>query len=196
MATPFGHTTDGFELQIGVNHLGHFLLTSLLLPRLLDSNQPRIVTLSSSAHFMGGVDLDDLNYQARPYAPWPAYGQSKTANILFTLELRRRYADRNLLACAVHPGFVDTDLFRYLGEDEMAGMDQQAATHDEPKKTPAQGAATTLYAATADPAELADAPYLADCAPSRAVARHARDTDVAQRLWELSEQLVGTSSPS
>lgn len=196
MATPLERTDDGFELQFGTNHLAHFLLTGLLLPNLLAAGSSRIVNLSSSGHAMGGINWDDPNYRTSPYSPWPAYGQSKTANILFTLELERRYGDRGLHAYAVHPGVVGTDLFRYLDEQELATLERRIAKGGIITKTPPQGAATTTYAATAR--ELADkgGSYLEDCQVSDGVAAHARDLADAARLWALSEELVGESFAS
>jgi len=109
----FGHrlqarTADGFEMQFGTNHLGHFLFTARLFPLLAQSVPSRIVNLSSHGHMIGGVDLDDPNYEHRPYDKWEAYGQAKTANVLFSRELDRRFGDHDVHAYAVHPGLVTT----------------------------------------------------------------------------------------
>src|SRR6195952_359293 len=108
MAVPYAQTADGFESQVGTNHLGHFALTNLLLPRLSD----RVVTVSSMAHWPGRINLDDLNWKSRRYSPWLAYSQSKLANLLFTSELQRRLASAGsaLRALAVHPGYSQTNL--------------------------------------------------------------------------------------
>jgi NAD(P)-dependent dehydrogenase (short-subunit alcohol dehydrogenase family) len=113
MAVPFGRTKDGFELQVGTNHLGHFALTNLLLPHVRD----RVVTVASVAHRFGGVDLDDLNFERRRYDRWRAYAQSKLANLLFVLELQRRLleADSDVLAVAAHPGYAATNLQSHTG---------------------------------------------------------------------------------
>lgn len=195
MATPFERTADGFELQFGTNHLGHFALTQHLLPVLVASAPSRIVNLSSEGHRTGGVDLDDPNYDQRPYDMWQSYGQAKSANVLFTVELQRRFGDQGVVAYAVHPGMVQTELSRYMTRDsikELLDRVKSAPSNASGKvsyKSIPQGAATTVYAATStDPAP---GSYLADCATSTP-APHAMDPEVARRLWTLSEQLVGT----
>ena len=118
MFTPPGTTADGFELQFGVNHLGHFLLTTLLLPQLraaaAASGDARVVTLSSEAHRHWGIDLDDINFERRGYDTFLAYGQAKSANILMTVELHRRFGAEGITALAVHPGTCATNLARYM----------------------------------------------------------------------------------
>lgn len=196
MATPFGRTSDGFELQFGTNHLAHFLLTKLLLPGLLASGSARIVTVTSSAHRMGGINWDDPNYENSEYSPWPAYAQSKTANILFTIELERRLGHRGVHAYAVHPGTVGTDLFRHLTEAERTVLGERISDAGIVMKTPAQGAATSVMAATSP--HLADegGSYLDDCDISNSAADYAKDPADAVRLWALSEELVGEPFPT
>jgi NAD(P)-dependent dehydrogenase (short-subunit alcohol dehydrogenase family) len=197
MATPFERTADGFELQFGTNHLAHFLLTNLLMPALLAAGEARVVNVSSNAHGMNGIFWDDVNWHTTEYAPWPAYAQSKTANVLFTIGLQQRYGDRGVSAFALHPGLVGSDLFRYLGDDERAWLDKRVTAGGVFTKDTAQGAATSVVAATA--AELAGqgGAYLEDCTVrSESVAAHASDPADAARLWELSEELVGQSFPS
>ena len=193
MATPFARTADGFELQFGTNHLGHFLLTNSLMPLLLAGAPARVVTVSSSGHRVSGIRWDDPNYHEHEYEPWQAYGQSKTANMLFTLELERRFGDRGVHAYAVHPGLVATELGRNLAAPDRARFEQRMA--ETFTKTPAQGAATSVVAATSP--ELADhgGSYLEDCHLSDAIAPHANDPAEAARLWTLSEELVGESFP-
>ena len=201
MATPFGRTADGHEQQFGTNHLGHFLLVSLLTPMLLDATPSRAVILTSGGHASSAVDFDDPDYERRPYDKWQAYGQAKTANALHALELDRRHGDAGLHAWSVHPGVIGTDLSRHLTRDDMtellARIPKGGATK---RKTVAQGAATTVWAATAP--ELVDhgGAYLEHCRvavarsddrPGEGVADHARDPAAAERLWELSERLVG-----
>jgi NAD(P)-dependent dehydrogenase (short-subunit alcohol dehydrogenase family) len=195
MATPFERTSDGFELQFGTNHVAHFLLTARLMSALLDAAPSRVVNLTSSGHRIGNIDLDDVNYDSHEYAPWPAYGASKTANILFTGELDRRFADRGVHSYCVHPGTVATDLFRYLSDTDRAWLDKQLNAAGEGYKTPQEGAATTVWAATTS--ELADAPgaYTEDCRISKA-AGYARDAEAAARLWTISEELVGERFPT
>ncbi len=196
MATPLQHTADGFELQLGTNHLAHFLLTKLLLPGLLAADSARIVTVSSSGHRMGGINWDDPNYDESEYSPWPAYGQSKTANILFTIELERRLGHRGVHAYVVHPGTVGTDLFRYLTTEGRTAIDQRIADAGVVVKTPAQGAATSVMAATSPQLSDHGGAYLEDCQISDSVADHAKDPDDAERLWALSEKLVGEAFPT
>ena len=118
MATPEGRTADGFELQFGTNHLGHFVLVNRLRP-LLAGGPARIVNLSSAGHRFSDVVLDDINFERTPYDPWQAYGRSKTANILFSVELDRRGRDAGQRACAVHPGTILTELGRYMTEGDV-----------------------------------------------------------------------------
>ena len=194
MAVPRGRTKDGFELQIGTNHLGHFALTNLLLGHITD----RVVTLSSFAHRTGRIDLDDLSFERRRYGRWTAYGQSKLANLLFTLELQRRLAEVGspLLALAAHPGYSATDLQSHTGSGLQNGV--MWLTNRIVAQSAEMGALPTLLAATQDlpgaayvgpggPQELRGHPALA----SRS--RAALDADTARRLWDLSEQLTGVS---
>ena len=122
MCTPFGHTTDGFEQQFGVNHLAHHLFTGLLMPALEKVENSRVVSLSSGAHLICGVDLEDPMFERRDYDGWDSYGQSKSANALFARELDRRYGERGLHAFSVHPGMIFTELGRYMTEDDMARL--------------------------------------------------------------------------
>jgi len=195
MACPLARTADGHELQFGTNHLGHFLFTNLLAPNLIAGAPARIVNLSSSGHLMGSMDFDDPNYLQREYSPWPAYGQSKTANILFTVELERRLGAKGVHAFSVHPGVVTTDLFRHLSEEENTTLHRRMAKGGLFEKNPQQGAATSVYCAT-DAALLAQGgAYCEDSHVSTAGA-HATDPDIAVRLWALSEELVGQQFPA
>ena len=120
MAVPYAQTVDGFESQIGTNHLGHFALTNLLLPKVTE----RVVTVSSMMHLMGWINLKDLNWKSRPYLAWPAYGQSKLANLLFTSELQRRLgaAGSRLKALVAHPGYSATNLQSHIGRRLRQGL--------------------------------------------------------------------------
>jgi NAD(P)-dependent dehydrogenase (short-subunit alcohol dehydrogenase family) len=188
MATPEGRTADGFELQVGTNHLGHFLFTALLAPTL--SNESRVVNVSSRGHMVSGMDWDDPHYRAREYNKWQAYGQSKTANILFTLGLARR----GFTAYAAHPGMIVTDLYRYLPSEERVAVESRPTASDGTNmKTVPQGAATIVWAATAD--GIPSGSYLADCQVAEAAA-HATDPDEVERLWTWSEEQVGEAFPS
>lgn len=220
MACPFGRTADGFETQLGTNHLGHFALTALLAPALLRGDAPRVVTLSSAGHSRSDVDLDDPNFETTEYGEWLAYGRSKTANALFARELARRGAPHGLLSFSVHPGAIMTPLGRHLTEDlmnEMASFAREraataaaAAPADAPAdagdgipgmrfKTVEAGAATQVWAATAP--ELADhnGAYLADCGlgvlggnpGTNGFLPYLLDDERAAALWTLSEDLTG-----
>jgi NAD(P)-dependent dehydrogenase (short-subunit alcohol dehydrogenase family) len=196
MAVPLSRTPDGFELQIGTNHLGHFALTNLLLPRITD----RVVTVSSTAHRTGKIDLDDLNFERRGYERWRAYGQSKLANLLFTLELSRRLAEAgsDVRAVAAHPGYAATNLQSHTGNPLQHALmwlgNRVLAQSDE------AGARPTVHAATEDvpsgafvgpdgPGEMRGRPKLVGRSKA------AQDTGTARALWDLSESLTSVTSP-
>jgi NAD(P)-dependent dehydrogenase (short-subunit alcohol dehydrogenase family) len=194
MAAPYALTVDGFESQIGTNHLGHFALTNLLLPKLTD----RVVTVSSMAHWPGRISLNDLNWKIRKYSPWLAYSQSKLANLLFTSELQRRLdaAGSPLRALAAHPGYSHTNLQgasgRKLGDALMSAVTRLVATDAD------FGARQTLYAASQDlPGDTFVGPRFGQIGRTQPVGRSraARDAATAAALWELSEQLTGTTFP-
>ncbi|MCZ8377688.1 oxidoreductase [Mycobacterium sp. CPCC 205372] len=193
MAVPYAQTKDGFESQIGTNHLGHFALTNLLLSKITD----RVVTVSSMMHWMGRINLKDLNWKARPYSAWPAYGQSKLANLLFTSELQRRLerSGSPVRAVVAHPGYSATNLQgksgRKLG-DALMSIGSRLATDAD------FGARQTLYAVSQDvPGDSFIGPRFSMMGPTRSVGRSplARSSDTAAALWELSEQLTGTAFP-
>lgn len=200
MFTPFGRTRDGFELQIGTNHFGHFELTRLLIPQLAAAGgHARIVALSSGGHVLGDVDFDDPNWERRDYDKFAAYGASKTANILHAVEADRRLRGAGIRAYAVHPGTVATSLARYMSRTDFSQLRKLAAENSpQPSDgfldfvTPDQGAATQVWAAVSP--QLADRGglYLEDCRISEA-APHARDPRRATELWELSERLCATT---
>lgn len=197
MATPFSRTADGFELQFGTNHLGHFLLTNLLVPALLRGAPARVVTVSSAGHKVSDILWDDPNFDTTDYQPWVAYGQSKTANVLFTVELDRRLADRGVRAYAVHPGSVGTNLGRYLGKEEGAAMLARATSSDAHRaKSIPEGAATQVWAATSPDLAGQGGVYLEDCGISDQHRAYARDPEAAARLWALSEDLLGEKFPT
>ena len=197
MATPRRTTAQGFELQIGTNHLGHFALTGLLLPALLAAPAPRVVNVSSMGHRMGRIHLDDLSWERHHYQRWLAYGQSKLANLLFTSELQRRAtaAGVDLLAVAAHPGTAATELTRSVPGAGFAGpmFERWVAQPAE------MGALPQLYAATMpdvgpDDYWGPDGAFEQRGYP-RQVGRSkaARDAATAERLWDLSEQLTGVT---
>ncbi|TQN70336.1 Retinol dehydrogenase 12 [Colletotrichum shisoi] len=206
MATPEGRTEDGFETQFGTNHLGHFLLFQLLKPALLAATSPgsefqsRVVSLSSLAHHLGKVRLDDFNFEKEPYQPWTAYGQSKTANLYFASELERRHGSKGLHALSVHPGVIATGLFQYLPQEQRETFSKDESVQKRMKSIP-QGAATTVYAALSKEWEGRGGKYIADLveqgpAPESGDSRSgyapwAYDEDAARELWEKSNKLVG-----
>ena len=196
MAPPLSRTAEGFELQFGTNHLGHFALTNLLVERVTG----RVVTVSSTGHRFGSIDFDDLNWERKPYNAWRAYGQSKLANLLFTAELQRRLsaAGSTVLATAAHPGYAATNLQFHSGRrslDLFNAIGNRLLAQDE-----AAGALPTLYAA------LAEIPGNSFAGPSRLLEQRgapklvgrtgaARDPDMACRLGAVSEELPGARFP-
>ena len=190
MATPLSRTTEGFELQFGCNHLGHFVLTSLLIPQLLAGDRARVVNLSSGGHRASDIVWEDPNYERRPYDRWEAYGQSKTANILFGVELDHRYGSRGVSAFAVHPGMIATRLGRHLNKDDFAELSARAKGNLPAYKSVEAGAATSVWAATHRGLDGHGGTYLEDCGISENHAPWALDPVSATRLWALSEQLV------
>jgi NAD(P)-dependent dehydrogenase (short-subunit alcohol dehydrogenase family) len=194
MFTPEGRTVDGFELQFGTNHVGHFLLTNLLVPALLAGAPSRVVNLSSGGHQGSDIVWDDPNFEHRAYDKFASYGQSKTANILFTVELDRLLSPKGVRSYAVHPGMIVTDLGRHMTRDDMKDLRERAKSSPSgglpSYKSIEAGAATSVWAATAP--ELADngGVYLADCQVA-VPAAWALDRDSALRLWALTEDLVG-----
>ena len=202
MACPLGKTADGFEMQFGTNHVGHFLLTNLLLPLVENGTGKRIVNLSSRGHHRDHVHFDDPNYAHRDYEKWASYGQSKTANILFSVGLERRLAARGVHAYAVHPGVISTNLGRYMTPEDMAMLRQRLEqSGGEPTiyKSVEAGAATSCFAATAPELDGKGGVYCEDCHvaavddadQSGGVRSYAVDPEQADRLWSLSEELVG-----
>lgn len=205
MAIPERRTADGFEMQLGTNHLGHFALGGLLLDLLLATPGSRVVAVSSSAHRIGRIDFDDLHGERR-YGPWRAYGQSKLANLLYTFELQRRLERRGAptIAVAAHPGYAATQLQeRGPRERNAAVMSRLIAIGNRIlAQSAAMGALPTLYAATASDVRGGD--YFG---PSRwfelwghpkrvGTTARARDEDVARRLWSVSEDLTGVAYPA
>jgi NAD(P)-dependent dehydrogenase (short-subunit alcohol dehydrogenase family) len=204
MACPQDTTADGFETQFGTNHLGHFVLVNRLVPLLVAGAPSRVVILSSAAHRMSDVDLDDPGFERTPYDPWAAYGRSKTANALFALELDRRLRDRGVRVAAVHPGVIQTELTRYVDEETMALLRQRRGGRRITIKSVPAGAATTVWAGVvADPDEIGGR-YCEDCHVAEPAADatsptgfqpYAQDPERAAALWRLSEDLVGERFP-
>jgi NAD(P)-dependent dehydrogenase (short-subunit alcohol dehydrogenase family) len=211
MATPFGHTADGFETQFGTNHLGHFVLVNRIASLIRDGG--RLINLSSSGHRYANVDLDDPNFERTPYEPFVAYGRSKTANILFAVAFDERHRDRGVRAAAVHPGGIQTELGRYVDpsrlEKIIEQMNQQLAAEGKAPfqwKTIPQGAATSVWAGVVASADEIGGRYCENChvgktvpddatisAVSEGVRGYALDAKNAELLWKKSEELVGES---
>lgn len=213
MASPLTRDSRGYESQFSANHLGHFQLAARLWPALRDAHRARVISLSSRGHQRAGIDFDDINYRHRAYDKWLAYGQSKTANVLFAVELDRRGEASGIRAFAVHPGAVPTNLIRHMTEDELraSGLSRtdsqgsipsgRSVAEGGPFKTHEQGAATSVWCATSP--QLAGmggvycqdvdvAPILPpDSASDFGVRQYAIDSKAAERLWTLSEELTG-----
>ncbi|XP_027131135.1 retinol dehydrogenase 13 isoform X1 [Larimichthys crocea] len=189
MMCPKSLTEDGFETQLAVNHLGHFLLTNLLLPKLKSSAHSRVVTVSSIAHRGGHIDFDDLFFSRKPYSSLQSYKQSKLANILFTRELARRLRGSGVSSFCLHPGVIFTELGRHF----QSSFPVLGLLLIPPSlllmKTPAQGSQTTVYCAVTPGLEELSGRYFSDCAEKK-VAPEGRDDEVARRLWEESARLV------
>jgi len=211
MATPFGHTADGFETQFGTNHLGHFVLVNRIASLVRDGG--RLINLSSSGHRYANVDLEDPNFERTSYEPFVAYGRSKTANILFAVAFDKRHRDRGVRAAAVHPGGIQTELGRYVEagrfEKLLDDINQQLAAQGEGPfqwKSIPQGAATSVWAAVVAPADKVGGQYCENCHVGRivpddvaitpiseGVRGYALDAKNAEALWKKSEELVGES---
>jgi NAD(P)-dependent dehydrogenase (short-subunit alcohol dehydrogenase family) len=203
MNCPFGHTADGFETHFGTNHLGHFVLLNRLAPLIADGG--RVVILSSSAHHASDVDLEDPGFARTAYAPFVAYGRSKTANVLFAVELDRRLRARGVRATSLHPGGIRTELLRHTTPELLAEMTAGAARQADGSqgeapviKTVEQGAATSVWAAFVAPGEAVGGRYCEDCqvaattqAGHAGVRPYALDPERAKALWATSEALVG-----
>src|SRR5580704_17208696 len=211
MATPFGHTVDGFETQFGTNHLGHFVLVNRIASLIRTGG--RLINLSSAGHRFANVDLGDPNFQRTAYDPFVAYGRSKTANILFAVAFDERHRKRGVRAAAVHPGGIHTELGRHMDsallQKMIDQMNQQLAAEGKPPfewKTIPQGASTSVWAGFAAPADEIGGRYCENChvgaivpddvvvsAISEGVRGYALDPHNAEALWKKSEELVGES---
>jgi NAD(P)-dependent dehydrogenase (short-subunit alcohol dehydrogenase family) len=200
MFTPFGRTEDGFELQLGVNHLGHFELTRGVMPSLLDTGSARVVNLSSDGHHIFDIDLEDPNWERRPYDKFKAYGSAKTANVLFTVALDARYRDSGVRSFAVHPGTVATSLSRHMSRDDMKAMMGLGTASSEPAAerprldviSAEEGAATSVWASVSDDLTGLGGLYLKECAVSDGAMPYGTDPVRAEQLWMVSEQLCGS----
>jgi NAD(P)-dependent dehydrogenase (short-subunit alcohol dehydrogenase family) len=208
MATPFGRTIDGFEVQFGTNHLGHFALINGIEPLLADNG--RLVVLSSLAHRGADIDLDDPNFEQQAYDPWVAYSRSKTANSLFAVEFNRRHRDRGIRAASVMPGNSLTDLPRHFSQEELQGLLQtvdaartEAGLPPKELKEIPQAAATSVWAAVVADKDEIGGHYLEDCAVAPindtpnpfadGVRSYALDVNKAKQLWAKSEELISAA---
>jgi NAD(P)-dependent dehydrogenase (short-subunit alcohol dehydrogenase family) len=211
MATPFGHTADGFETQFGTNHLGHFVLVNRIAP--LMGTGSRLINLASSGHRFANVNLEDPNFERTPYEPFVAYGRSKTANILFAVAFDQRHRERGIRAAAVHPGGIQTELGRHMDPSHLTAMidqmNKQLAAEGKANfqwKTIPQGAATSVWAGVVASADEIGGRYCENChvgnivpddvtisAISEGVRGYALDQSNAEALWKKSEELVGES---
>jgi NAD(P)-dependent dehydrogenase (short-subunit alcohol dehydrogenase family) len=209
MATPFGHTVDGFETQFGTNHLGHFVFINRIAPLLRAGG--RIINLSSAGHRRSNVDLADPGFERTAYEPFVAYGRSKTANILFAVALDRRHRARGVRAAAVHPGVIQTELGRYMPPGAIQALVDQITKERAAKgeeafqwKTIPQGAATSVWAAIVAGADQVGGRYCENChvghllaegvtmpPGSEGVYAYALDPNTAEALWKKSEEMVG-----
>lgn len=205
MATPLLRDKRGYEMQFATNHLGHFQLTKMLWPALEKARKARIVNLSSSGHRFGPVDFEDLQCERKPYDKWKAYGQSKSANVLFTVELDRRGEKIGISSFAVHPGrIITTELLRYTDEEELKKLgiyvENGVRKGSSGTKTIEEGAATTIWCALSKDLEGKGGVYCENCdiAPllptedmsPRGVRQHAIDPTLAKKLWDISEKLI------
>ena len=215
MACPLSRDARGYEMQFATNHLGHFQLAARLWPALRRANGARVVSVSSRGHRFAAVDFDDPHFDRRDYDPWVAYGQSKTANVLFAVGLDRRGEEHGIRAFAVHPGAIVTDLARHMSQDALRSMgaidEEGRAVRDLSKgfKNVEQGASTSVWAATSPRLDGMGGVYCEDndispllspaavptegLSQERGVLPWAIDIDASERLWTLSESQTGVT---
>jgi NAD(P)-dependent dehydrogenase (short-subunit alcohol dehydrogenase family) len=202
MACPLARTAEGWEMQFATNHLGHFLLSGLLLPALRAGAPSRVVNVSSRGHRFSPVVFEDIHFRERDYDKWVSYGQAKTANVLFALEWERRFGGEGIHAYALHPGAIVTELGRHMSEEDRAHLMSQAPPGGFLWKTVPAGAATSVYAATAPELEGRGGLYLEDAQVSElrtdegaetGYEAWAMDPEAARRLWEVSEETLGVT---
>lgn len=206
MATPFGRTVDGFEIQFGTNYLGHFALINQIAPLIVDNG--RLVMLSSQAHRAADVDLDDPNFEQQPYDPFVAYGRSKTATTLFAVEFDKRHRNRGIRAASVMPGNSPTDLPRHFSQEDLQDLLETAGKARAKAGLPraelkeiTQAAATSVWAAVVADKDEIGGHYLEDCAIAPiddtpnpfadGVRSYALDAHKAELLWVRSEEMIG-----
>jgi NAD(P)-dependent dehydrogenase (short-subunit alcohol dehydrogenase family) len=198
MASPLMRTPQGWEMQFATNHLGHFALTTGLHAALAAAGDARVVSVSSSGHLRSPVVFSDIHFREREYEPFAAYGQSKTANVLFAVEVTRRWAGEGITANALMPGAIRTNLQRYVTDEELARLRAQMGASQVSWKTPEQGAATSILVATSPLLDGVGGRYFEDCNEAepnqpgtrRGVAAYALDPEAATRLWEVSAETL------
>ena len=196
MAAPLMRTPEGWEMQFATNHLGHFALATGLHRALASAGGARVVSVSSSAHLRSGIVFDDIHFRQREYEPWAAYGQSKTANVLFAVEGTKRWADDGIFINALMPGAIRTRLQRYVSDEELDRMRAATGSRLPSWKTPQQGAATSVLLAVSPLLTGIGGEYFEDCNEAlpnvpgtrRGVAAHALDPAAAARLWQVSTE--------
>jgi NAD(P)-dependent dehydrogenase (short-subunit alcohol dehydrogenase family) len=196
MASPLMRTPEGWEMQFATNHLGHFALATGLHHALAEAGRARVVSVSSTAHLNSPVAFDDIHFLEREYDPWAAYGQSKTANVLFGVEATKRWASDGITVNALMPGAIHTNLQRYITGEELARIRRQMGGADPIWKTPEQGAATSVLVATSPLLDGVGGRYFEDCNEAgpyqpgpgirRGVADYALDPEAATLLWQVS----------
>jgi len=200
MACPLARTPQGYEMQFATNHLGHFLLTGLLAPALRAGAPARVVSVSSRGHRFSPVVFEDIHFERRAYDKWSSYGQAKTANVLFAVGLDKRLRDAGVRANALHPGAIVTELGRHLSPDDIKQLQARSPGGRMEWKTVPSGAATSTWAATAPELEGRGALYLEDCHVAElrkspedegGVEAWALDAAAAEKLWRVSEEMVG-----
>ena len=202
MACPHEKTADGFESQFGINHLGHFALSTQLIPALSQAGGARVVCLSSTGHFLSPMVFEDIQFETRDYNPWSSYGQSKTACALMALGLQSRYEAQGIEAFSVHPGAIMTTLQRHMSQNDIVsrGWTDEEGKVNEAFKTVEQGASTSVWAATAPELKGRGGRYLEDCKEAdihkeipevkTGVMQYAVDQENADKLWELSAKMI------
>ena len=187
---PYSKTEDGFEMQIGTNNFGHFVLTNLLLKALKESAPSRVVTVSSVGHHFGKMDFEDINYEKRSYSKLAVYGQSKLANILFAKELHNKVKDCGITSYALNPGYVKTE----LGRHDFISNISYSTFGFLYGRTPVQGAQTSIYCAVEEGLETKSGGYFNNCGLAKSTSDSCNEGHM-KKLWELSEQMTSTEFP-
>ena len=198
MASPLVRTAEGWEMQFATNHLGHFALAAGLKPFLREANGARVVSVSSAAHLFSDIVFDDIHFVNRPYEPWSAYGQSKTANVLFAVDATRRWKDYGITVNALMPGSIRTALQRHVTEETLDRLRKATGSTARNFKSTEQGAATSVLLATSPLLDGVGGRYFEDCNEAgpntpgtrTGVAAYALDPERAERLWDVSLETV------